>query len=443
MNHYTKEDILEMIEEEDIAFVRLQFTDVYGNFKNVAITARQAERALDGKVMFDGASIDGFAAVEDSDMYLRPDFDTFEIIPWRPQQGKVARLICDVYKPDGTAYESDPRHILKNVLAEAAELGYEFEVGPELEFFLFHTDEDGLPTTVTHETASYFDIGPRDLGENARRDIVLTLDDMDIEIEASHHEGAPAQHEVDMKYGKALTIADNIMTAKMVIKTIAKRHGLHATFMPKPKYGVNGSGMHLNLSLSRDGVNIFTDRKDENHLSEEAYYFIGGLMKHMKAITFIANPIVNSYKRFVTGFEAPIYLAWSVKNRTPLVRIPLATFGHERVELRSPDPSCNPYLTMAVCLAAGLDGIKNKIVPPDPVNKNIYNLTRKERQERGIESLPESLWKAAEEFEKDELIQSVLGEDLAEKYLLEKKKEFGEYFYQVTSWEIDRYLHRY
>ena len=263
MNNYTREDILRMVEEEDVGFIRLQFTDIFGTMKNIAITTSQLDKALNNEIMFDGSAIEGFARVEESDMYLHPDLNTFEIFPWRPQQGKVARLICDVYKPDGTPYESDPRYILKKVMAEAKEMGYEFNVGPELEFFLFHTDDDGLPTTLSHESAGYFDLGPLDLGENARRDMVLTLEDMGFEIESSHHEAAPAQHEIDFRYDEALTTADNIMTFKLVVKTIAKRHGLHATFMPKPKFGINGSGMHLNMSVSRDGINVFQDAKDE------------------------------------------------------------------------------------------------------------------------------------------------------------------------------------
>ena len=306
MNNYTREDILRMVEEEDVGFIRLQFTDIFGTMKNIAITTSQLDKALNNEIMFDGSAIEGFARVEESDMYLHPDLNTFEIFPWRPQQGKVARLICDVYKPDGTPYESDPRYILKKVMAEAKEMGYEFNVGPELEFFLFHTDDDGLPTTLSHESAGYFDLGPLDLGENARRDMVLTLEDMGFEIESSHHEAAPAQHEIDFRYDEALTTADNIMTFKLVVKTIAKRHGLHATFMPKPKFGINGSGMHLNMSVSRDGINVFQDAKDEYGLSKEAYCFIGGIMKHMKALTFITNPSINSYKRLIPGYEAPV-----------------------------------------------------------------------------------------------------------------------------------------
>ena len=353
MNNYTREDILRMVEEEDVGFIRLQFTDIFGTMKNIAITTSQLDKALNNEIMFDGSSIEGFARVEESDMYLYPNLNTFEIFPWRPQQGKVARLICDVYKPDGTPYESDPRYILKKVMAEAKEMGYEFNVGPELEFFLFHTDDDGLPTTLSHESAGYFDLGPLDLGENARRDMVLTLEDMGFEIQSSHHEAAPAQHEIDFRYDEALTTADNIMTFKLVVKTIAKRHGLHATFMPKPKFGINGSGMHLNMSISRDGINVFQDAKDEYGLSKEAYCFIGGIMKHMKALTFITNPSINSYKRLIPGYEAPVYIAWSAKNRTPLIRIPGSRGEYTRVELRNPDPSANPYLALAVCLAAG------------------------------------------------------------------------------------------
>ena len=309
MNNYTREDILRMVEEEDVGFIRLQFTDIFGTMKNIAITTSQLDKALNNEIMFDGSAIEGFARVEESDMYLYPNLNTFEIFPWRPQQGKVARLICDVYKPDGTPYESDPRYILKKVMAEAKEMGYEFNVGPELEFFLFHTNDDGLPTTLSHESAGYFDLGPLVLGEKARRDKVLTLEDMGFEIESSHHEAAPAQHEIDFRYDEALTTADNIMTFKLVVKTIAKRHGLHATFMPKPKLGINGSGMHLNMSISRDGINVFQDAKDEYGLSKEAYCFIGGIMKHMKALTFITNPSIYSYKRLIPGYEAPVYIA--------------------------------------------------------------------------------------------------------------------------------------
>ena len=441
VNRYTREDIIRMVEEEDVGFIRLQFTDMFGTMKNVAITTSHLEKALNNQCMFDGSSIEGFARVEDSDMYLCPDLNTFAIFPWRPQQGKVARLICDVQKADGTAFESDPRYILKKVVAEAKEMGYEFDVGPECEFFLFHTDDDGLPTTISHEKATYFDLSPLDLGENARRDMVLTMEDMGFEIEESHHEVAPAQHEIDFKYDEALATADNIMTFKLVVKTIAKRHGLHATFMPKPKYNVSGSGMHTNMSLSRDGVNIFADDTDKNGLSKEAYYFIGGLMKHIKAITFITNPLVNSYKRLVPGYEAPVYIAWSAKNRTPLIRIPAIRGENARIELRSPDPAANPYLALAVCLAAGLEGIKNKIMPPEAIDRNLFEMSQEERDAAGIEELPGSRLEAIREFEKDPLITNVLGEDLAKKYVEAKTTEYVDYRGQVTDWEIARYLH--
>ena len=344
MSKYTKEDIWRMIEEEDVEFIRLQFTDIFGTLKNVAVTTSQLERVLNNEIMFDGASIEGFARVEQSDMFLRPDLDTFAIFPWRPQQGKVARFLCDIYRPDGTPFAGDPRHVLKRTVQEAAEMGYQMDVGPECEFFLFHTDDEGNPTTITHEKAGYFDVGPLDLGENARRDMILTLEDMGFVVEASHHEDAPAQHEIDFHYDEALKTADDIMTFKLAVKTIAKRHGLYASFMPKPKTGVNGSGMHINMSLARDGVNVFYDGQDCNHLSKEGYWFIGGIMKHIAAITAIANPLVNSYKRLVPGYEAPVYIAWSMRNRSPLIRIPAQTGTTQRIELRSPDSAANPYL---------------------------------------------------------------------------------------------------
>lgn len=441
--NYTKNDIIKLVEEEDVEFIRLQFTDMFGNLKNVAITASQLEKALNNKCMFDGSSIEGFVRIEESDMYLYPDFDTLQIFPWRPQQGKVARLICDVYRPNGDPFEGDPRYILKSAINEAEKEGYTFEVGPECEFFLFHTDENALPTTITHEQAGYFDLGPVDFGENARRDMVLTLEDMGFIIEASHHEVAPAQHEIDFKYDEALTTADNIMTFKLAVKTIAKRHGLHATFMPKPKYGVNGSGMHINMSLSKNGKNIFADTDDVLGLSDEAYYFIGGIMKHMKGMTAITNPLVNSYKRLVPGYEAPVYIAWSATNRSPLIRIPAARAEGTRVELRCPDPSANPYLALAVCLRAGLDGIRNKIMPPASVDCNIFEMSEEERRERMIEAIPGTLIEAVNALEQDKFIQSVLGEHVSQKYIEAKKNEWAAYRSQVTEWEINAYLNRF
>lgn len=440
MSKYTKSDIIRMVEEEDVGFIRLQFTDIFGTMKNVAITSSQLEKALNNECMFDGSSIEGFVRIEESDMYLRPDLDSFVIFPWRPQQGKVARFICDIYRPDGTPFEGDPRFVLKKSIKEATELGYTFDVGPECEFFLFHTDEDGMPTTLTHEKAGYFDLGPIDLGENARRDMVLTLEDMGFEIEASHHEMAPAQHEIDFKYDEALKTADNIMTFKLTVKTIAKRHGIYATFMPKPKHGINGSGMHINMSLSKDGKNIFQDESDELGLSKEAYYFIGGIMKHMRGMTTITNPLVNSYKRLVPGYEAPVYIAWSATNRSPLIRIPAQRGENTRIELRCPDPSSNPYLALAVCLASGLDGIKNKIEPPASISCNIFNMTEQEMIDARIEALPGSLGEAVEALEQDAFIQGVLGEHISKKYIKAKKQEFANYRASVSQWEIDEYL---
>ena len=443
MSHYSKEDIIKFVEENDVEFIRLQFTDLFGILKNVAIPKSQLKKALDNQMMFDGSSIDGFARIEESDMCLRPDFDSFVIFPWRPQTGKVARLICDVYKTDGTPFEGDPRHILKKAIAEAEKMGYTFNVGPECEFFLFNVDENGAPTTNSNDQAAYFDLGPNDLGENARRDMVLTLEDMGFVIEASHHECAPAQHEIDFKYGEAVKTADSIMTFKLAVKTIAQRHGLHATFMPKPKANMAGSGMHINMSLEKDGENVFADENGKNGLSEEAYHFIAGLMKHINGIVAITNPLVNSYKRLIPGYEAPVYIAWSAKNRSPLIRIPAARGKGTRVELRNPDPTANPYLALAVCLIAGLDGIKNKLEVCDSVDANIYAMTKKERRERGIDSLPETLIDAVKHLEKDELIMEFLGEETAEKYIEAKKAEWKSYKVAVSEWEVNQYLSTY
>lgn len=442
MHNYTREDILEMVEEEDVGFIRLQFTDIYGTMKNMAVTASQLEKVLNNECMFDGSSIEGFSKTEASDMYLYPDLNTFEIFPWRPQQGKVARFICDIYRSDGTPYENDPRYVLKKVVREAEKMGYTMNAGPECEFFLFHTDDDGLPTTITHEQGGCFDLGPLDLGENARRDMVLTLEEMGFEIETSHHEIAPAQHEIDFRYDEALATADNIMTFKLVVKTIAKRHGLHATFMPKPKSESYGSGMHMNLSLSKDGVNIFQDSSDENGLSQDAYYFMGGLLKHMKAITCITNPTVNSYKRFVPGYEAPVLIAWSAKRRNPLIRIPSVRGNRTRIELRSPDPSANPYLVLAVLLAAGMDGIRNKITPPKSLDEDIQEMPEEQLKQLHIEKLPRNLLEAVQELEKDSFIRNVLGEELTAKTIAAHKKEYHDYSRQVTEWELANYLYK-
>lgn len=443
MNRYTREDVIRMVDEEDVEFIRLQFTDMFGHFKNIAVTASQLDRVLSNQCMFDGSAIDGFVRIEESDMYLHPDYSTFEIFPWRPQQGKVARMICDVYRPNGEPFEGDPRYILKRAVAKAAEMGYTFDVGPECEFFLFNTDENANPTTDTLEQAGYFDIGPLDFGENARRDMVMTLEDMGFIVEASHHEMAPAQHEIDFRYEEALTTADNLMTFKLAVRTIAKRHGLHATFMPKPKADVNGSGMHINMSLSKDGKNIFSDPSDALGLSREAYWFMGGILKHIKGMAAITNPLVNSYKRLVPGFEAPVYIAWSRDNRSPLIRIPAAGGENSRIELRSPDTASNPYLTLAVCLMAGLDGIANKIDPPEQIDSNIYEMTDAERAAQGIDMLPGSLIEAVQELEKDTFIRDVLGQHISEKYIAAKRDEWNRYKGQVSEWEICEYLNRY
>lgn len=440
MPSFTKEQILQMAKEQNVKFVRLQFSDIFGVLKNVAITLNQLDKALNNELMFDGSSIEGFVRIEESDMYLRPDLDSWVVFPWRPGEGSVARLICDVYNPDGTPFAGDPRYILRRAVAEAEAMGYAMNVGPELEFFLFHTDETGQPTLVTHDKASYFDLTPVDLGENARRDMVLALEDMGFEIEASHHEVAPGQHEIDFKYATALTTADNVQTFKFAVRTVAQRHGLHATFMAKPVFGINGSGMHVNQSLFKGGKNAFFDPAGELELSQDCFYYIGGLMKHARAIAAITNPTVNSYKRLVPGYEAPVYIAWSAKNRSPLIRIPAKRGSSTRIEMRNPDPSCNPYLAIAVMLKAGLDGIRNKITPPPAVNLNIYEMTPGEKADRGIPSLPGSLQEALEELQKDEIVKEALGPHALERFVEAKQLEWDEYRTRVTPWEIEQYL---
>ena len=442
MSRYTRQDILRIVEEEDVGFIRLQFTDIFGAMKNVAITTRQLEKALDNQIVFDGSSIAGYAREEEADMYLHPDLDTFTIFPWRPQQGKVARIICDVYGADGKPFKGDCRQVLKDCIAQAAELGYTFEVGPECEFFLFHQDENGQPTTVTHEKAGYFELGPVDLGENARRDMVLTLEDMGFEVEESHHELAPAQHEIDFKYAEGLQTADNIITFKLAVKTIAKRHGLFASFMPKPRPECCGSGMHMHLSLLKEGKNAFADPNGEYGLSEEAYYFMGGLMAHMKGMCLILNPLVNSYKRLVPGFDAPAYIAWSGTYRSPLIRVPRTDASHARLELRSADSSANPYLAIALCLAAGLDGIRNRIQPPKEIRRNLSGMDIQEAQSLGIEALPQDLQQAVDAFRQDTLVQETLGAYISEKYISAKQQEWNQYNSQVTPWEIEEYLYK-
>ena len=434
MGNYTREEILQMVEEEDVEFIRLQFTDMFGAIKNIAVTARELPRALDSRCMINGEQIAGMDMEKGSDLYLSPILDTFAILPWRPQQGKVARMICDLYFPDGTPYKNSPRYILENVAGKAQEEGYTCYIDPECEFFLFHTDDNGNPTTVTHEQAGYLDISPLDLGENARRDMVLTLEDMGMEVESSHHESAPAQHEIDFRYGEIRKIADCITTFKMAVRIVAKRHGLHATFMPKPKTEANGSGMHIQFSLIKNGENVFECADRPGELSEDAYYFIGGLLAHSKEMALITNPLVNSYKRLVPGYDAPTELTWTENNQNSLVRIPVTRGEGIRVELRSPDASANPYVVLAVCLAAGLDGIKNKITPTKS-----SNLAAQDQQ---AEHLPETLKEAIDYFESSSWVKEVLGEEFCRQYVSAKKNEWLRYTRQVTDWEIAEYLYR-
>ncbi len=440
MPRYTKEDIARIVKEQNVRFIRLQFTDIFGQLKNVDVPVSQLDKVLEGKSMFDGSSIEGFVRIQESDMYLKPDFGSFVCIPWQQQFGKVARLICDVYMPDGTPFEGDPRYRLRKALAEAAELGYSFNVGPECEFFLFKADENGKPTTHVLDKAGYFDLGTIDRGCIVRREMCLALEDMGYEVEASHHECAPGQHEIDFKYADALSSADNIMTFKLAVKSVAQKNGLHATFMPKPVYGQAGSGMHTNMSLFKDGRNVFADENDKLGLSKEAYSFIAGLIEHAKGMTAITNPLVNSYKRLVPGYEAPCYIAWSAQNRSPLIRVPNARGMGTRVELRNPDPCANPYLELAVCLAAGLDGIKRGLTPPPSVDLNIYELSAQQRAEMKIDSLPASLHNAITEMQKDELVMSVLGPHIAPRYIEAKLRDWEDYRMHVTDWEIQKYF---
>lgn len=444
MSKYTKEDILRMIKEHNVNFVQMQFIDIFGQMKSLTVSSSQMNKALSNKLTIDGSSIEGYTRIHESDQCLYPDLDTFSLVAWSTDPGKVARMFCDVYNPDGSPFVGDPRYVLKRMLKKAKDMGYSFNVGPECEFFLFNLDKNQAPTTHTLDEASYFDLGPTDHGEVTRREVCLALEDLGFEIEASHHEVAPGQHEIDFKYDDALRAADNIMTLKQTVKALANRNGLHATFMPKPIYGVSGSGMHTNMSLfDQNGNNVFFDPNGERQLSRKAYNFIAGLLAHVKAITAITNPLVNSYKRLVPGYEAPCYLAWSASNRSALVRIPAARGQSTRVELRSPDPSCNPYLALAVCLAAGLDGIENDMMPPDEITENIYDMDEKAREEHGIEDLPNSLHAAIKELKRDSLIRDTLGSHVYTQYAAGKRQEWNEYCTRVSSWEIAKYLVKY
>ena len=444
MMSYSREQILQVVKEENVRYIRLQFTDLFGMIKNVEIPVSQLEKALDNKMMFDGSSIEGFVRIEESDMYLYPDLDTFVIFPWMAEKGKVARFICDIHHPDGTPFEGDPRSNLKRVLNEMKELGFtDFNVGPEPEFFLFKLDEKGEPTLELNDQGGYFDLAPTDLGENCRRDIVLELEEMGFEIEASHHEVAPGQHEIDFKYQNALKACDDIQTFKLVVKTIARKHGLHATFMAKPLFGVNGSGMHCNLSFFHEGENTFFDPNGNLELSDTARQFVAGIMKHATSFTAVTNPTVNSYKRLVPGYEAPCYVAWSARNRSPLIRIPASRGLSTRIEVRSVDPSANPYLAMAVLLTAGLDGIQNKLTPPVPVDRNIYAMTKEERVENGIIDLPATLAQALEQLKQDEIITGALGTHLLEHFIKAKEMEWDQFRISVHPWEREQYFASY
>jgi glutamine synthetase len=436
--------VLDEIEEQNVDFLRLQFTDILGTVKNVSVPAEQAEKAFTEGIYFDGSSIEGFVRIQESDMRLMPDPATFAVLPWRDrEQGASARMICDVYNTStGEPFEGDPRRVLKNALQRAHDMGYKVNAAPEPEFFLFEEDEDGRATTKTNDAGGYFDLAPKDLASDVRRDIIYGLEDMGFEIEASHHEVARGQHEINFEYDDALTTADNVGTFRTVVRAIAAQHDLHATFMPKPIPKINGSGMHTHLSLfTEDGDNAFHDEDDEFNLSETAKQFLGGILNHAPAITAVANPTVNSYKRLVPGYEAPVYVAWSDRNRSALIRKPAARVpASSRIELRSPDPSCNPYLAFAVMIHAGLDGIENGIEAPNPVRENIYEFDEEKRTEYGINTLPQNLGEAVDALEEDEAIYDALGEHVGSKFVEAKRQEFKEYLIDVSDWELDRYL---
>ncbi len=438
----TRTEIMEAIKEHNVNFFRLQFVDIFGFMKNVSLPISQINKALDGMMMFDGSSIDGFVRINESDMYLKPDYNTFVVLPWRNKDGvNAARIICDVYKADGTPFIGCPRVNLKRILAEAKDLGYTMNVGTECEFFLFQKDENRILSTRTNDVAGYFDVDPDDTGINCRREIIDTLEAMDFEVEASHHEVAEGQHEINFKYSDALTAADNTVTFKWVVRSIAAQHGFHATFMPKPVYGINGSGMHTNQSLfNLDGTNAFFDDNGPLKLSATAYHYIAGILKNARSFTAVTNPLVNSYKRLVPGYEAPVYVAWSGSNRSALVRIPSSRGLSTRTEVRSPDPSCNPYLALAMMLKAGLDGVVNELPAPDPVNVDIYHMTPTEMEEAGVICLPANLHEAIEALKNNPLSKEALGDHIYTKYIAGKEKEWDAWRTAVTDWEINTYM---
>lgn len=441
---FTDDEVRQLVKDENVRFLRLMFTDLFGTIKNVEVPTSQLEKLLDNKIMFDGSSIDGFVRIEESDMYLYPDMSTWMVFPWGAEHGKVARVICEVYNADREPFAGDPRNNLIRVVEDMKKAGFtDFNIGPEPEFFLFKMDEDGKPTTKLNDQGSYFDMAPMDLGENCRRDIVLELENMGFEIEAAHHEVAPGQHEVDFKYANALEAADNIQTFKLVVKTVARKYGLFATFMPKPLPSINGSGMHINMSLFNGSGNAFFDESGDLQLSKTAYNFLGGLLKHARSFTAVTNPIVNSYKRLVPGFEAPVYVAWSGSNRSPLIRVPNSRGVSTRLELRSVDPAANPYLAIAAVLEAGLDGIKNDITPEDSVDRNIYRMGEAEREDNHIDSLPSTLHNALKYLSDDEVIKNAMGPHLYNGFVEAKNLEYGAYRQEVSDWEREQYMEKY
>jgi glutamine synthetase len=441
----SKEIIMQRVEDEDVRFIRLQFTDMLGRMRNMAITVDSLEDALNNLCVFDGSAIDGFANIEESDLYLHPDPKSFTIFPWRPHNGKVARLICDVYTPDGKPLESNPRLILEKVINEAKSMGYTFEISPEIEFFLFNTDESGSPTIETNDNGSYFDIAPIDNGENTRRDICLTLEEMGYTIEASHHEMAHGQHEIVFKAGDPLTTADRIITFKTVVKTIAKRNGLHATFMPKPFAGEWGSGMHLTIRMKKDGKNLFAFNTDTKKFENSTYRFIAGLLRYTREIACLTNPTVNSYKRFIPGADAPCHISWSENNRSLLIRAVKARSAEKSaVEYRSPDGTANPYFALAAVIKAGLMGIKDESISlPPSIGVNPNGLSNEEKKLLNIQRMPVSLNEALQIAEKSEFVSDLLGAKLKESYIAQKNAEYDSYRRTVTQWEIDNYLVRY
>ena len=441
----TKAEIVKMADKEKVRFLRLQFTDIFGVIKNVEVPRSQLDKALDGEILFDGSSIEGFARIEESDMLLVPDLDTFRIFPWtrEPDGGKVARLICDIYHPNGKTFEGCPRQTLKKVTARAQKMGYSMMAGIEAEFFLFHKDANGEVVTKTHDAGGYFDLAPIDLGESVRREIVEVLQTIGFEVEAAHHEVAPGQHEIDFKYAEAVATADNVVTFRFIVRKVATLRGMHATFMPKPLHGINGSGMHTHQSLFKDGKNVFHDPKGSWQLSKMMLAYIGGLLSHARGMVAVTNPLINSYKRLVPGYEAPTNVAWSERNRSPLARVPDRRGTGTRVELRMPDPSCNPYLALAVMLSAGLDGVQQKLDPGPPVNKNIYEMSRRERARHRITDLPADLNEAVNAMEKDDLVRTTLGDHIFNHYVMAKRAEWHQYIASVHPWEHERYLSLY